>query len=478
MRSSDHWEDSQYLALGNHTATLAKQYHAAAPRRPNGRMTFWQFLHAVRENSVSTYSAEDFAQDFIERRLLWRRSFVINEPNAIRHVLVDNAGNYTKSELSRRLLEPGLGRGLLTSEGETWRRHRHIMAPAFDLRSVAGYVPIMTEVTQELLAKWDALPNLSEVEMAATMKHTTLRIISRAMFSSESDEIVEVVERGVGQYQAIVRPGLLDLLRFPLWLSRLFSRRRVIGTSDEFNKSVDRLINARGCEPDTEPKDLLARLMAARDSGMDDGMEAKEVRDQVVTIFLAGHETTAQALAWAWYLLSQDRAAEAKLHDELANVLAGRTPSHEDLANLRYTRMVIEESMRLYPPVHTLVREAIAPDELLGHRIPVRATILIVPWLLHRKPSLWERPDCFEPERFSPDRTSSRPRFAYIPFGAGPRICIGAAFAMEEALLILAMIAQRYRLHLKTGHPVEPQGLITLRPRYGLRMVLERRAQF
>ena len=474
MRNSDTWEGSQYLVLGNHTATL--RHHAAAPRRPNGRMTFWQFLHAVRENSVSTYSAEDFAQDFIERRLLWRRSFVINEPNAIRHVLVDNAGNYTKSELSRRLLEPGLGRGLLTSEGETWRRHRHIMAPAFDLRSVAGYVPIMTEVTQELLAKWDALPNLSEVEMAATMQHTTLRIISRAMFSSESDEIVEVVERGVGQYQAIVRPGLLDLLRFPLWLSRLFSRRRVIGTSDEFNKSVDRLINARGCEPDTEPKDLLARLIAARDSGMDDGMEAKEVRDQVVTIFLAGHETTAQALSWVWYLLSQDRAAEAKLYDELANVLAGRTPSHEDLANLRYTRMVIEESMRLYPPVHTLVREAIAPDELLGHRIPVRATILIVPWLLHRKPSLWERPDRFEPERFSPERISSRPRFAYIPFGAGPRICIGAAFAMEEALLILAMIAQRYRLHLKTGHPVEPQGLITLRPRYGLRMVLERRA--
>src|SRR6516164_3365421 len=475
MRNSDTWEGSQYLVLGNHTATLAKRYHAAAPRRPNGRMTFWQFLHAVRENSVSTYSAEDFAQDFIERRLLWRRSFVINEPNAIRHVLVDNAGNYTKSELSRRLLEPGLGRGLLTSEGETWRRHRH--TSAFDLRSVAGYVPIMTEVTQELLAKWDALPNLSEVEMAATMKHTTLRIISRAMFSSESDGIVEVVERGVGQYQATIRLGLLDLLRLPLWLSRLFSRRRVIGTPDEFNKWVDRLINARGREPDTEPKDLLARLIAARDSGMDDGMEAKEVRDQVVTIFLAGHETTAQALSWAWYLLSQDRAAEAKLHDELANVLAGRTPSHEDLANLRYTRMVIEKSMRPYPPVHTLAREAVAPDELLGHRIPVRATILIVPWLLHRKPSLWERPDRFEPERFSPERISSRPRFAYIPFGAGPRICIGAAFAMEEALLILAMIAQRYRLHLKTGHPVEPQGLITLRPRYGLRMVVERRAQ-
>ncbi len=454
----------------------SKTQGAAALRRPNGRMTFRQFLRVVRENTLSTYSPEDFSEDFIERRLLWRRGFIINEPDAIRHVLVDNAGNYTKSELARRLLEPGLGRGLLTNEGETWRRHRRIMAPAFDPRSVAGYAPIMTEVTQELLAKWDALPNLSEVEVAAAMTHTTLHIISRAMFSSDSDEIVEVVERGVGRYQTTMRPGLLDLLRFPRWLTRLFSSRRAIGAFDEFNKSVDRLISARGRKPDTERKDLLARLIAARDSETGGGMKEKEVRDQVVTIFMAGHETTAQALSWAWYLLSQHRAAEAKLHDELANVLARRTPSHEDLANLHYTRMVIEESMRLYPPAHILAREAIAPDEVFGHCIPARTTVMIVPWLLHRKPSLWERPDCFEPERFSPERASSRPRFAYIPFGAGPRICIGAAFAIEEAMLVLAMIAQRYRLHLKTGHPIEPQGLITLRPRYALRMVLERRA--
>jgi cytochrome P450 len=199
------------------------------------------------------------------------------------------------------------------------------------------------------------------------------------------------------------------------------------------------------------------------------------VRDQVVTIFMAGHETTAQALAWTWYLLSQHPAAEAKLHDELTSVLEGRAPRHEDLANLPYTRMVIEESMRLYPPAHTLARQPIVTDEVLGHRIPAGAVVLIVPWLLHRKPSLWENPDRFEPERFSAERASARPRFSYIPFGAGPRICIGAAFAMAEAMLILATIAQRYRLHLKPGHPVEPQGLITLRPRYGLRMTLERR---
>jgi cytochrome P450 len=447
----------------------------AAPRRPEGRLTFWQFLRAVRENTLTIYAPEDFSEDIIAQRLLWRRRFIINEPGAVRHVLLDNAGNYVKSELSRRLLEPGLGRGLLTSEGETWRSHRRIMAPAFDLRSVVGYAPIMTEVAKGLLAQWDALPDASDIDVAAAMMHTTLNIISRAMFSSDSDEIVDVVERGVGQYQKTVRPGLLDLLRFPAWLTRLLSPRRATGVFDEFDKSVDRLLSTRGRAPDAEPKDLLARLIAARDSETDSGMTTKEVRDQVVTIFMAGHETTAQALAWTWYLLSQHPAAEAKLHDELTTVLEGRIPRHDDLANLRYTRMVIEESMRLYPPAHTMARESIVTDEVLGHRIPAGATVLIVPWLLHRKPSIWENPHRFDPERFSPERALVRPRFAYIPFGAGQRICIGAVFAMTEAILILATIAQRYRLHLKPGHPVEPQGLITLRPRHGLRMTLERR---
>ncbi len=447
----------------------------ATPLRPQGRMTFLQFLRVIRENVLATHAPEDLNEDIIAQRFLWRRTFIINEPGAIRYVLLDNAANYIKSEVSRRLLEPGLGRGLLTSEGETWRRHRRIMAPAFDPRSVAGYAPIMTEVAKALLAKWDALPEASEVDAAAEMMHATLHIISRAMFSSDSDEIVDVVERGVGEYQTTVRPRLLDLLHVPEWITRILSPQHTDGIFAEFDKSVDRLLTARGKAPDAEPKDLLARLIAARDSETGGGMTAKEVRDQVVTIFMAGHETTAQALSWTWYLLSQHPAAEARLHNELATALEGRTPRHDDLASLPYTRMVIEESMRLYPPAHTTGRQPIVADEILGHRIPAGAEVLIVPWLLHRKPSLWERPDRFEPERFSPERAAARPRFAYIPFGAGPRICIGAAFAMEEALLILATIAQRYRLHLKPGHPVEPQGLITLRPRYGLRMRLERR---
>jgi cytochrome P450 len=444
----------------------------AMPVRPEGRLRFRQFIRLVRENTLATYPPEAFDEDIIAGRLLWRHRVILNEPSAIRHVLLDNAENYRKSELTRRLLEPGLGRGLLTSEGEIWRRHRRIMAPAFDRRSIESYAPIITGVTGDLLREWDGLPNASEVDVAAAMMHTTLHIISRAMFSTNSDEIVEVVERGVERYQKSVRPSLLDLLGFPAWFSQLFSqRRRTAAVFTEFDKTVDQLIANRVPESGAEPSDLLARLVAARDTESNGGMTAKEVRDEVVTIFMAGHETTAQALAWTWYLLSLHPLVEAKLHDELRKVLNGRPPQYEDMPNLQYTRMVIEESMRLYPPAHTIAREPIAADYILGHRIPASAIVLIVPWLLHRKASLWN-----DPHRFDPDRFSIEPaRFTYIPFGAGQRICIGAAFAMTEAILILAMVAQRYRLRLKPDHQIEPQGLITLRPRYGLPMQIEQR---
>ena len=313
----------------------------APPRRQKSRTKLRQSLRAMRDNVMLAYAPEDFDADIIAQRILWRRIFVVNEPEAIRHIVLDNAANYTKTEVGRRILEPGLGRGLLTSEGETWKRHRRIMAPSFDPRSIAGYAPIMTDVTEALLAKWDALPAPREADVAAAMMHATLHIISRAMFSSDSDEIVDVVEAGVNLYQSKVRPSLPDLLHLPKWLARLFAPFPT-GIFNEFDKKVDRLLTERGRSPD-EPKDLLARLISARDAETGGGMTPKEVRDQVVTIFMAGHETTSQALSWTFYLLSQNPAAEAKLHDELARVLAGRTPRYDDLTKLPYTRMVIEE---------------------------------------------------------------------------------------------------------------------------------------
>jgi cytochrome P450 len=270
-------------------------------------------------------------------------------------------------------------------------------------------------VTRELLAQWDVLPNSSEVDVSAAMMRTTLHIISRTMFSANSDEIVEVVERDVKQYQTAVRPHLLDLLGFPVCFTSLFShRQRAVAAFDEFDSMVDQLINDRACKPNNKQTDLLARLVAARDIETGGGMTAKEVRDEVVTIFMAGQETTAQALTWTWYLLSLHPWVEAKLHEELITVLNGRTPQYEDIANLRYARMVIEESMRLYPPAHTMAREPISPDYILGHRIPAGALVLIVPWLLHRKASLWD-----QPHRFNPDRFMTEPaRFTYIRSGS------------------------------------------------------------
>ncbi len=449
--------------------------HLAAPRMPQGRPSLLEFLRVLRDNSLATYGSEAYTADILERRLFWRRTVFVNDPGAIKHVLLDNAANYHKTELTRRLLEPGLGRGLITSEGETWRRHRRIMAPAFDHRSIVGYSPIMAEIALQIVDDWDARPAGAEIDVAVAMMHATLHIIARTMFSSDSDDIVDVVERGVERYQAEVRPRLADLLELPLWLSRLGRRPRPELIFSEFDEAIDRLLASRERASTAQPNDLLTRLIAARDEETGGGMTAKEVRDQVVTTFMAGHETTALALTWTWYLLSQHPAAEAKLHAELAEVLGGRVPAHEDLPQLRYTRMVIEEAMRLYPPAHTLSRTAVGSDVVLGKRIPRGASVLIVPWLLHRNPKLWSDPERFDPERFAPERAAQRHRFAYLPFGAGPRICIGAAFAMAEAMLVLATLAQRYRLRLAPDFPVEPQGLITLRPRHGMRMILERR---
>ncbi|HUK00599.1 MAG TPA: cytochrome P450 [Stellaceae bacterium] len=463
------------MSVTNQSEAGAAAAPLAKPRVPERPLSLLQFMRVLRDNSLATYRHEAYSADILERRLFWKRTFFVNEPGAIKHILLDNAANYHKTEITRRLLEPGLGRGLLTSEGETWRRHRRIMAPAFDHRSIVGYAPIMTEIAERLVAEWDSRPEGTEFDVAAAMMHATLHIISRTMFASDSDDIVDIVEKGVERYQAEVRPGLADLLELPVWLSRLGSAHHPERIFTEFDRAIDRLLAARERDAASQPKDLLARLIAARDEETGGGMSAGEVRNQVVTIFMAGHETTALALTWTWYLLSQHPAVEAKLHAELEAALGGRTPRHDQLGQLPYTRMVIEEAMRLYPPAHTLSRTAMGEDEVLGRRIPKGAQIMIVPWLLHRNPRLWQDPERFDPERFAPDRAASRARFAYIPFGAGPRICIGAAFAMAEAMLILATVAQRYRLRLKPGFPVEPQGLITLRPRHGMRMIAERR---
>ncbi|HEX7199402.1 MAG TPA: cytochrome P450, partial [Dongiaceae bacterium] len=243
--------------------------------------------------------------------------------------------------------------------------------------------------------------------------------------------------------------------------------------------ALDRIVNGMIAERhrsgEVEKDDLLSMLMSARDPQTGEGMSDPQLRDEVMTIFLAGHETTANALSWTWYLLAQHPQAEGKLHQELDRVLGGRAPRFADLAELKWTRMVIEEAMRLYPPAHAIARRAIGADCIGGVRVPAGASVSISMYVTHRNPHLWPDPERFDPERFAPAAVAGRHRFAYLPFGGGPRICIGSGFAMAEAQVILATVAQRYRLRLAGDHAVEPIGLVTLRPKNGLRVTLEPR---
>jgi cytochrome P450 len=307
-------------------------------------------------------------------------------------------------------------------------------------------------------------------DVAAEMMALTLDIVARTMFSAEvADEVAAI--RRLTDVVVNLRPSLLDLFGFPQWIPRRRPRsyRAAIAA---FDALVHRLLAERRRQAIARG-DLLSMLLAARDPETGEGMSDRQLRDEILTIFLAGHETTANALAWTWYLIARHPQVEVRLHDELDAVLGGRMPGFADLAELKWTRMVIEEAMRLYPPAHTIARKALGEDRIGGVRVPAGASITISIHALHRNPNLWREPERFNPERFAPAAVAIRHRFAYLPFGGGPRICIGNGFAMAEAMVILATVAQRYRLRLAGGHLVEPIGLITLRPKHGVWVTLE-----
>jgi cytochrome P450 len=445
----------------------------AVPPRPGPRSSALARIWHLHKNALAAWSDDAYREEFIESRMLFRRVFVANCPAAVKHVLLDNADNYVKSFIARQLLKP-LGQGLLNSEGAVWRRQRRTMAPAFHPRRLESFAPAMVEASLDRRARWERLPGDAVLDIADEMAELTLDIITRTMFSSDIRERAAEVRAALVAYQQFGgRPALIDLIGLPHWLPRP-RRRRVAAAAGALDEIIYGIIERRRTEGGAQD-DLLGLLLAARDDETGQGMDDSELRDQVATIFTAGHETTANALAWTWYLLALHPAVEAKLHAELAELLGDRAPAIADVPRLRYTRMVIEESMRLYPPAHTISREALADDTIMAHRIPKGAAVLISPWLLHRHERLWQQPALFDPERMAPERAESRPRYAYLPFGGGPRICIGAGFAMQEAILIVAALARRFRLRLAPGAKVEPVGLITLRPQGGLPMTVERR---
>jgi len=391
---------------------------------------------------------------------------LVSHPDLARHVLQTNNANYVKG-VGLSHAKRWLGNGLVTSEGGDWARQRRLMQPVFQRARLADFARIVTDETAPVLERWHARARAGRiVDVARDMNRLTLAVITRALFGtriSDPDAIGDAFTTALRD--AMDRMTAIILL--PEWLPFVGRRqfRRALAVLDANVYAI--IAKLRGGE--TKGETLLTMISSARD-GADTGFTDEELRDQVLTLLLAGHETTAIALAWTFYLLSEHREAWRCLREETDRVLQNRTPSYDDLPRLTRTRMVLDEAMRLYPPVWLIPRRAVAPDVIGGYAIPAESEVLVSPYLIHRDARFWDRPDTFDPERFAPERAASRRPFTYMPFGAGPRACIGNVFATMEAQLVLATIVQRFRLELVPGSPVVAEPLLTLRLRHGLTM--------
>jgi len=431
-----------------------------------------EFIRRARTNQLSLFAPGVFQRNLVYSRLLFLDSFLVIKPDYIERVLLTNQQNYEKSHFVRRLLGPVLGDGLFTAEGEAWRRQRRIASPAFQHRRIEGFVDIMAECSAALAERWRR--HQGPLDIAAEMMGLTLEIIARTMFSTDVTGQIERVRQLMDVLIFDLRPNPLDLFGFPEWLPRGMPRS-VREAIREFDAMIADILAPRR-KDGADRGDLLSMLMTARDPDGGGAMSDRQLRDEVMTFFLAGHETTANALGFAWWLLGQNPDAETRLQAEADRLPRDRRPAFADLAALPYARMVFEETLRLYPPAHTISRRSVAEDVIGGVRIPPGALVTISTYVTHRNPTLWPDPERFDPERFTPEQAAGRHRFAYLPFGGGPRICIGMPFAIAEAQIILATLARDFRVRLEPGHTVEPVGMITLRAKGGIPARVERRS--
>jgi cytochrome P450 len=410
--------------------------------------------------------------DVVRIPVLMGDRILLNHPDLIEQLLVIQQTKFNKSKVSKEATERLLGQGLLISEGDFWRRQRRLAQPAFHRARINEYAATMVEIAQAHASEWRS----GEIrDVAHEMTATTLDIAVRTLFGTTLPGEAEQVGR-----------AMTFLMRYSLGRARSPANipakwptprnRRAKRDYDFLDSLVYRIIAERQAQGNSvQHSDLLALLMSAMD---DDGtqMTPKQLRDETMTLFLAGHETTALTLSWTWYLLSENPAAEARLHEELSGVLGGRAPEPADLERLPYLQAVVNEVLRLYPPAYLLARTSIAPSNFGGYDLPVGSTILVSQWVMHRDSRFYDDPDAFRPERWLDGLATRLPAGAYFPFGDGPRRCIGQGFALLESALVIATIAQKFRFRLVPGHPVVPEPLVTLRPRQGIRMTLEARS--
>jgi cytochrome P450 len=406
--------------------------------------------------------------DIARLRLGPQLIYAVSNPEWIRDILVTHQSNFIKSRMLERA-KVLLGEGLLTSEGEFHKRQRRLSQPAFHRERLIGYGTAMVDCASATRESWT---NGATLDISREMNHLTLAIVARTLFSAdvsaEADEIRSALTDVLGLFEMVLAPFSELLEKLPLPSVRRFERAR-----NRLDKTIYRIIAERRANPG-DKGDLLSMLLLAQDD--EDGvMSDKQVRDEALTLFLAGHETTANALAWTWYLLSQNPEAESRFHAEIDTVLSGRLPSFDDLPNLKYVERVFSESMRLYPPAWGIGRRNLEEYKIGDHLIPPRTVILMSPYVVHRDPRWYPEPNRFDPDRWLPESVATRPKFSYFPFGGGARVCIGERFAWMEGVLLLATIGQKWCLRLSPNAKVETRALITLRPRYGMPMVAEAR---
>jgi cytochrome P450 len=402
--------------------------------------------------------------------------FLLVRPEHVEHVLVGNQENYDIA-FTYRLLKVFLGSGMITAEGEAYARQRRRVTPLFSHQRVVALAPAMAGAAERCLRTWDRLPDGARTDAAAAMSAYTLDIVGRTLFGTDLTGDAESVLPAVTRLQRAALP----VARNPLvWVAPTVaglttpSYWRYAAAMRTLDRLVRRIVAERRAEPEREgPPDLLDVLLSERDGRPP---SEREIRDEIMTFFMAGHETTANALAWTLALLSGHPEARDRLRREV-DALDGRLPTAAEAGGLVWTRAVIQEAMRLYPPVWTIERDARREDEIGGMRVPAGSTVVVAPYLVHRNPDVWPNPEGFQPERFTGEAAGARHRLAYIPFGAGHRGCIGRSFALLEATIALAAIAQGYELDLLAGARPEPEVSVTLRPRGGLPMTLRRRAR-
>ena len=406
--------------------------------------------------------------DIFYYRAAWMHVYFLNHPDLIEGALVRNQQNLIKDRVVRNS-RWFFGEGLLTSEGEYWRRQRRLSQPAFHREKICSYAGLMTSYAGQMLSHWKDGVTL---DIHQEMMNLTLRIVVRALFDVEAEETGTISH----SLNIMMRHSAGARMLLPPFVRRLPlpGMSEVRKAVDDLTRTVHRIIRLRRERQDEDRGDLLFMLMQARDEDQS-RMTDQQLHDEVMTFLLAGHETTALALSWTWLLLSESPGAREKLHEEIDRVLGDGVPTDSDLPLLVYTERVIKESMRIYPPAWSLAREVSSGFELGEYEIPLGSNLVMRQWIMHRDPRYFPQPDKFDPDRWGNPECQKLPRFAYFPFGGGPRQCIGAGFAMMEAILLLATIARRFELNVENSHLVTPIPSFTLRPKHGIQARLKRR---